>query len=281
MAVAKSYEGMTIVGEPYERDKKMYVRVSGPCSRCGGSGNYSYNPMDGTRCFGCGGSGKQVKEVRWYTDSQRATMDKAAEKRAADRAVKVEERRIKFAAHNAFGFGEKNYIMLIYGKNDEIKAWRDTLPRHTIFYNEIFGWYIPSENTIDLVIPEEIKSVRLDWEKVRDQSDKENLTMIDNAEVKKIVDSLTSEPSKSEWQGKEGEWLPITEVTIIKNIMLDGYYGASHMHILQDKDENEYVWTTSSKNIEEGSTINLQMKVKEHKEYKGTKQTVVYYCKIK
>lgn len=27
-----------------------------PCSRCGGSGSYSYNPMDGTRCFKCGGA---------------------------------------------------------------------------------------------------------------------------------------------------------------------------------------------------------------------------------
>jgi hypothetical protein len=29
------------------------------CSRCGGSGHYSYCQMHGTVCFGCGGSGKQ------------------------------------------------------------------------------------------------------------------------------------------------------------------------------------------------------------------------------
>jgi hypothetical protein len=27
------------------------------CRRCGGSGEYSYNPLDGTRCFGCSGAG--------------------------------------------------------------------------------------------------------------------------------------------------------------------------------------------------------------------------------
>jgi hypothetical protein len=27
------------------------------CGRCGGTGNYSYNQIDGTRCFGCGGTG--------------------------------------------------------------------------------------------------------------------------------------------------------------------------------------------------------------------------------
>lgn len=30
------------------------------CSRCGGSGNYSYNQINGTRCFGCNGSGHKL-----------------------------------------------------------------------------------------------------------------------------------------------------------------------------------------------------------------------------
>lgn len=29
------------------------------CSRCGGSGRYSFNLIHGTRCYGCGGTGKQ------------------------------------------------------------------------------------------------------------------------------------------------------------------------------------------------------------------------------
>lgn len=30
------------------------------CGRCGGSGNYSFNLMNGTRCFGCRGSGLKL-----------------------------------------------------------------------------------------------------------------------------------------------------------------------------------------------------------------------------
>lgn len=30
------------------------------CSRCGGTGNYSYNPVNGTRCFGCQGTGYKL-----------------------------------------------------------------------------------------------------------------------------------------------------------------------------------------------------------------------------
>lgn len=30
------------------------------CARCGGSGNYSFNLVSGTRCFGCSGSGYKL-----------------------------------------------------------------------------------------------------------------------------------------------------------------------------------------------------------------------------
>jgi hypothetical protein len=30
------------------------------CGRCGGGGRYSYNQMDGDRCYGCGGSGVRL-----------------------------------------------------------------------------------------------------------------------------------------------------------------------------------------------------------------------------
>jgi len=32
------------------------------CGRCGGSGQYSYNQIDGSRCFGCGGSGERLSK---------------------------------------------------------------------------------------------------------------------------------------------------------------------------------------------------------------------------
>lgn len=45
------------------------------CGRCGGSGNYSFNQIDGTRCYGCGGSGikltkRGVAARAFYRDSQ-------------------------------------------------------------------------------------------------------------------------------------------------------------------------------------------------------------------
>lgn len=35
----------------------MGLKIGDPCSRCGGCGEYSFNPTDGTRCFKCHGKG--------------------------------------------------------------------------------------------------------------------------------------------------------------------------------------------------------------------------------
>jgi hypothetical protein len=46
------------------------------CSRCNGSGTYSYNPRDGYKCFGCLGTGKQIiKKARkaWEAFQQEIT----------------------------------------------------------------------------------------------------------------------------------------------------------------------------------------------------------------
>lgn len=36
------------------------IYESTTCSRCGGSGKYSYNQIDGDRCYGCGGTGYKL-----------------------------------------------------------------------------------------------------------------------------------------------------------------------------------------------------------------------------
>lgn len=46
-------------------EKNVLVRAAGlkllpTCGRCGGSGRYSFNQMDGDRCFGCKGSGQRM-----------------------------------------------------------------------------------------------------------------------------------------------------------------------------------------------------------------------------
>ncbi len=51
---------LTIVSTTNERNHEMTSKTrmeTTTCSRCGGSGRYSYNMRDGDRCYGCSGKG--------------------------------------------------------------------------------------------------------------------------------------------------------------------------------------------------------------------------------
>lgn len=56
--------------------KSMPLFESTTCSRCGGSGRYSYNMMDGDRCYGCSGRGyvltKRGKAAQSFLDNMRS-----------------------------------------------------------------------------------------------------------------------------------------------------------------------------------------------------------------
>jgi hypothetical protein len=62
------------------------------CSRCGGSGNYSYCEMHGTTCFKCGGSGitytKRGKIARDYLEALRS---KKAEDVTVGESIRVDD----------------------------------------------------------------------------------------------------------------------------------------------------------------------------------------------
>ena len=121
--VADSYKDMEIIGEPFENEKgRLYVKIKGTCPRCGGSGHYSYNSLDGTRCYGCGGSGISIQNVRAYTEKEynrmQAANERARAKREAEKEAKardLEENAAKYKHEVALklGFGEDEKAYLV------------------------------------------------------------------------------------------------------------------------------------------------------------------------
>ena len=79
---------------------------------------------------------------------------------------------------------------------------------------------------------------------------------------------MVYEPSRSQYQGNIGDRI-VVEVTVTKALHLNGYYGPSTMHIMNDADGNEYVWTTAAKSWAEGSVKTIRGTIKDHKEYKN------------
>lgn len=66
-------------------EAKLYKRLGGlkigvVCSRCGGTGHYSFNRMDGTRCFGCKGVGVVAPKTdeEWADVAAQAAKAKAS-----------------------------------------------------------------------------------------------------------------------------------------------------------------------------------------------------------
>ena len=86
MAVAKTYTNMTVSGEPFKENGRMYVNVI---------------------------TKKGLKKVRWYTDSE-------YHKLYPNEAIVS-----TFNARQAFGFGDKGYITIYRGKNIERWAEQD------------------------------------------------------------------------------------------------------------------------------------------------------------
>ena len=87
--------------------------------------------------------------------------------------------------------------------------------------------------------------------------------------------------SKSEWVGEEKERLRDLSVTVKGLSGFNGNYGWTSVITFEDEDENIFVWFTSKElSIAIGENVTLTGTVKEHKTYKGIKQTILTRCKI-
>ena len=71
--------------KPENKTKERKMKTKTICGRCGGSGNYSFNLIDGTVCYGRNGSGFQMVDLAAVAKKQAA-----AAKRQAAAAVNAE-----------------------------------------------------------------------------------------------------------------------------------------------------------------------------------------------
>lgn len=237
MAVAKSFQALEIVTEPYLVNGRMYVKVK--------------NATTGA-----------LRQVRWYTDKEYAKMYPNEKKSPAEDPYYKSQKEV-------LGFKE-GFITIFKGDTYEHKDW---FKDHKAVYRKLWGWGIASTDEVPEELPEGVEAVRLEWSAVG--TDKE--TLQPDHVVRAAVEALIYDSGVSKYQGKVGDRLRI-KVTVMKALQLDGYYGPSTMHIMQDADENVYVWTTGSKSWAEGSEHFISGTVKEHKSYRNVEQTILTRC---
>lgn len=124
--VAKSYQSMTQVGEPYESAGKMYVVVR--------------NEKTGT-----------IRQVRWYSDYE---YTKLYGEPPVEPVVKTQKEMLGF---------EKGYITIFKGNTYTYLEW---FRASVCKYNKTFGWYCPSSENLPADIPVGIEPVEVTWELV-------------------------------------------------------------------------------------------------------------------
>ena len=286
--VADSYKDMEQIGEPFTNEKgKMVIKVKGACPRCGGSGHYSYNEMDGTRCYGCGGSGTAVKAVRVYTEKEYARMQATNERNRAKRAAEKEAKerdlidnadKYKHETVLKFGFNEDEKAYLIYG--DDTYAIKDELKKNGARFDPTLKWYISKK----IELPEGYGLCEVSFDELYDYNAERKWASF-KEDAKNIVSKRIAElkgPSTSIfYPGEEKERLRNLTVKVSSIRGFSSMYGYTNVYTFTAEDY-VFVWMTSKNcNLEVGKTVDLTGTIKKFDEYMGIKQTHLTRCIIK
>lgn len=285
--VAKSYENDTIVSEPFDNNKgKKMVKVKHSCDRCFGTGNYGPAGVFNGICFECGGRGYVIKEVRAYTEKERAQLDRAAVRREEKKQEEKEEaRRIdeKNSDRNLKDWFSKN------GFNSEGVTWavggcntfaiKEELKAEGGRFNQILKWHFDHD------ITEEFPNCTVKMFRFGDLYEWNCYTKAaypKEGAIEQVEADMAPAPNTtSTFVGEVKERLRDMSVTLISKFSFDGSYGTTNILKFEDNNKNIFVWfTTSYQDIAVGDPCLLTGTVKEHKEYKGENTTVLTRCKI-
>lgn len=128
--VAKSYQSMKQLGEPFSEKGKMYVNVQ--------------NEKTGT-----------VRKVRWYTEEEYAKMYN--EKPNKPKEFKSQKQVLGF---------ENGYITIFKGDTYANLEW---FQRSIARYCKWWGWYIVSTEAVPFDLPVGIEPIELKWELVGEE----------------------------------------------------------------------------------------------------------------
>ena len=287
--VADSYKDMEVISEPFKNEKgRLYVKVKGACPRCGGSGNYSYNPKDGTRCFGCNGTGIAVQKVRAYTEKEYTRMKAANERARAKREIEKEAKtrdlienaaKYKHEVALKLGFGEDEKAYLVYG--DDTFAIKDKLKELGARFDPTLKWFFSKE----VELPEGYKLCAMSFDELYNYNPQSKW-----AEFKEDAKAIVSRRIAELKGPSTSVYYPGVEKERIRNITakvdsirgFEGMYGYTSVYTFTSGNY-VFVWITSkcNMNLAVGDTVDLTGTIKKFDEYMGVAQTYLTRCLVK
>lgn len=236
--VAKSYQTMEQMCNPYELNGKMYVKVK--------------NPKTGA-----------ARQVRWYSEAEYKKLygEPAASNKANDPFYKTQK--------EVLGFID-GYITICAGNTYEHIDW---FRASTARYSRDWGWFFNSDVAIPLDLPSDVVTIRLDWDSVGNSDG----TLLPDKEIKAVVDKLVYPASDSEYQGEIGQRLELY-LTVTAAHKSQNSYGEYNIFHMEDEKGNRYMWSTSTKDWISGYKCHIKGTVKDYKIYKNAKTTILTRC---
>lgn len=279
---ADSYKDFERIGEPFEKNGRLYTEVAQTCDRCGGTGVFRWTTGFGTQsgtCFKCNGAGKISKEVRLYTEKQYKAAKTRKELEVEKRAAAAAERRIQ-ARKKAFdrwlefnGFNEDGETYLIFGNTYPIK---DELKAAGCKFSKELKWHGPAA----VEVPEDCYIERIQWSDVYDWNEA-TCEMKFSEEGENFLNGVFSKNTTGMFIGEIGERLRNMSAIFERMVPYSSSYGDANIYHF-NVDGAQLVWLTSVyKDLEEGETYNLSGTVKDHKVYGNVKTTYLNRCTIK
>ena len=285
--VADSYEGFELVGAPFEKSGKMYSKARQNCDRCVKgvyvsrveNGHIVPHPNCGGVCFACGGTGFITKEIRLYTEKEKAAAtrakERAAERKVEQRLANAERKKAEWLKRECF---TPDGVTTVYVGSNSFDV-KDQLKAEGWKYSQLLGWHI-AEGDVEKYGAENLAEVSV--------SDVAAFNLYGEgcwlSTAKNFVDQIRNSRkpvSKSEWIGEVGERLYDISVTLVSVHGYNNQFGYSQVVKFETEDKSEIIWFTASDiQIKVGEKGMLTGTVKKHDIYKNSKTTIVTRCKI-
>lgn len=233
---------------PVAKSFKTFEQLCEPYLSSGRMYTQVRNPKTGT-----------VRTVRWYTEQEYIKMYPEE---------KTEIVTFRKNQKTVLGF-EKGYITIFKGKIEENLPFFE---ENEVFrYARFWGWYVISTEEVP-TLPQGITPIQLPWEMVGNPEG-----ILKNEEkISVAVESLLYEQSPSQFIGSIGERLDLN-IKIVQAIPVEGEHSST-MHIMEDSNQNIYVWVTAAKSWAEGDLKHIRGTVKEHRLSRNQKQTYLTRC---
>lgn len=285
--VSNSYKNWERLGEPFEKNGKLYTRAKCKCDRCVKgvyvcrveNGQPVPHPAYSGVCLKCGGVGYLTKEIRLYTEKEYNQKEAAAARAKEKREAEAEERmKREYASKKAAwkernGFDAEGATYIITGDSYSIK---EELKEAGWKFDPVLLWHKADpagyEDRVHKFYDYEIIEYSA-WGEGHYRTSAKDYIMQQLLPVEEIQD-LT-------YLGTVGEKVKNIPATFTRKNSFCSRFGLTNIYEFRDGDGNYLVWfTTCGIDFEVGDLVKLTGTVKEHKDYKGIPQTIVTRCKL-